>query len=892
MSKTSHETGPAGAAQPAAGAAWGPVVVVLASLAGAWIAAGATGLWAHPLRRVLVWVAMGVVLLSDWPNQSRLPRHLLALKIGAILAIVMAASNEAAINVLAVGVLLCAVSYGRSGAARRTMLPAAMAVCALGLYRVAVGTIPTVWTATDRLGRLIGVLGGAVSGRPVWLGATFAGLDFLVLMGVLYAGWLLTRPEPRLRRGLFAAAAILLGHLAYLAVLAYAPDLLEAIPKPDGEPGWSWSGALRTLVPWNLPVLAGLIHLCIAAAMLRWSGPPEDAPRAEEAAGRWLRLPAPALWGIAAGLAVLLPVLTTLPVGQCSLEGKKVVAYEEGYLNWLKPEHGDYGYYSIGMYGMLGRYVESLGGRWLKSKELSADDLAGADILILLYPDKVWTAEQKERIFRFVREGGSLLVMGEHTIRDREEGTTDDSRFNEILEPTNMRVRFDSGMFEVGGWLHSYQTVGHPTTAGLTDDRNEFGVVIGGSVDAPWPARPLLVGRWGWQDYGDEGAGEAKMGDRRYEPGEKLGDLVLAAERPMGRGTVVAFGDTSHMTNRITTGVHPYTSRLLAYLGGRPGTGHAMWRQLAGILLAGALAFVAVSGMDPLRLATAAIVLGATLHVCVLWSHRLTEVFPSDGPDRAKSNLAYVDSTHMGHYSETSWNDNGTGIGGLEHTLIRNGYLVLSLPEFTAERLAGAGLLVSPAPLREFTGKELDVLEDFIRGGGIFICTVGNERPEAARSLLKRFGFGIGYGPRETEPLPMGHFKAPYYPVGGRMLWVRFHAAWPIWGLDAKPTAYGRGYGRPDEPSVILRKTIGLGKIVVIGDAYFATDQNLERKDGKPIEGLRENADFWRWLFTILREQKVWPQPEDLPDPPAPPVPATAPASTQPAGAGGEEAAR
>ena len=35
-------------------------------------------------------------------------------------------------------------------------------------------------------------------------------------------------------------------------------------------------------------------------------------------------------------------------------------------------------------------------------------------------------------------------------------------------------------------------------------------------------------------------------------------------------------------------------------------------------------------------------------------------------------------------------------------------------------------------------------------------------------------------------------------------------------------------------------------------------NKNLERENGQPFEGLRENADFWRWLLTTLRDEPMW----------------------------------
>ncbi|MFW6108267.1 MAG: hypothetical protein ACOC8D_00490, partial [bacterium] len=73
--------------------------------------------------------------------------------------------------------------------------------------------------------------------------------------------------------------------------------------------------------------------------------------------------------------------------------------------------------------------------------------------------------------------------------------------------------------------------------------------------------------------------------------------------------------------------------------------------------------------------------------------------------------------------------------------------------------------------------------------------------------------------------------------------------------------AYGRG-----DTQVILLRRLGSGKVVLVGDTGFAMNKNLERKDGRPFEGMRENADFWRWLLTLLRDQPAWvpPNPEKL----------------------------
>ena len=377
------------------------------------------------------------------------------------------------------------------------------------------------------------------------------------------------------------------------------------------------------------------------------------------------------------------------------------------------------------------------------------------------------------------------------------------------------------------------------------------------------------------------------MGNHKYDPGEKLGDLVLAAEQRLGKGRVICFGDTSGMTNGINIGSHVFTSRLLGYLANRPGSPQVPWRQLLGGLALVVLLVLAAWGPSPRMVAVAGVILALSLLVCTRVGYRLGEVLP-DGRRSQPNDLAYVDATHMEAQAQESWRPDGNM--GLMLNLMRNGYLALDLPEFTPRRLERAGLLVSIAPARQFSRKERRWLRQWVRNGGVFICTVGYDRRRGSESLLRDFGFHIGLpadaSGAEPEPQPLGHFKSPYLSSGGKRVYVRFHAAWPV-TCDAPDHGPERkvviAYGRRNLPVIVMRY-FGKGKVVVVGDTCFAMNKNLERYDGRPIEGRRENADFWRWLLSVLRDQEMWIPPE-LRRPPRPPATAPAPAGTsRPAG--------
>jgi hypothetical protein len=533
------------------------------------------------------------------------------------------------------------------------------------------------------------------------------------------------------------------------------------------------------------------------------------------------------------------------------------------------------------MYGLLPHFLRSLGAEPVISPELSEEDLRGAAVLVLIYPDKPWAGGQLERIRRFVEDGGSLWVLGEHTIREEDGG----ARFNDVLKPAGIEVLFDSATFAIGGWLHSYETLAHPVTLGMEDDRNQLGVVIGASLRAQWPARPVVIGRWGWSDWGDPG-GNAMMGDHAYNAGERLGDLVLVAERRVGQGRVLAFGDTSGLSNGINMGSHAFNARLFAYLAGGLGGPQETWRGLLGLAAAALLMALVRRQPSTAALAVSLAALGAVRALCTQAACRAADLVP-DGGRPSEMQIAYIDGSHHGGFSGESWRNEG--LMGLALNLMRNGYLTLTLSEFDAAAIARGHLFVTVAPARPYSEDERAALRRFVEDGGLLIATAGYDRQAHIAPLLADFGFQIGDGTRADGPFPgptpMGYFKAPFYRTDSYMNYVRFHAAWPVYSSapDAQILAYGKG----DLPVILVRR-IGHGKVLVVGDTSFAMNKNLEIESGQAFEGMRENPHFWRWLVTYLRDQPLWVPPDPSLPEGAAEMPDTAEAPLNPATPAGE----
>ena len=110
-------------------------------------------------------------------------------------------------------------------------------------------------------------------------------------------------------------------------------------------------------------------------------------------------------------VALLLPISAQLTNCRSDLAGKKIVVNKQGHLDWRRPSYDSYGRQSAGQYGMLPVLVESLGGHLVLSEGFSAEDLKDADLVVWLYPAAPVPPAQYERIWDFVRHGGSLLVV-------------------------------------------------------------------------------------------------------------------------------------------------------------------------------------------------------------------------------------------------------------------------------------------------------------------------------------------------------------------------------------------------------------------------------------------------------------------------------------------------
>ncbi len=764
------------------------------------------GEWGHifpGLGAVLALLAVAAYLGTLWPRGAAPARAQLlqggALLVGAALCTRLGEPGAlAALGLVAAAALRVSGDDERACAARMQLLALGGFALFWPLYR----QVGPVWHGLEALAYRYAAAVGRLSGESYQLSATAVALPGAVLAALLVLS------RGLLSRGHAAAwtvrslGVLLLFHalgLASLNLVAMVAqgrlpmlDFLLFNPQPllfvflsaalwltfRRAPGWAVLPARGFGWKAALPALIGAMAW---SAMLAWS----PAPRA--ASGR-------------------------------------VLLFDRGFLDWKLPRYGTYGQRSAGMFGLLPRFLTALG----YSVEISPDSLverhlAGYRCVVLINVNSWFSPREREDLRRWVQRGGSLLVLGDHTGIAGIRGP-----FNELLQPFGIRYRFDCGQFEGNSWEYSYAPVSHPLLAGRAAD-DELQIWVGASLEADPPARPVVLARYGYSDWGEPSAyAMSYLGDRKFNPGEQLGDLLLVAERRYGRGTVLVFGDTSPFQSGALVRSQRFVERCFRYLMGFPGPGPAVGIQL--LALSGlALALFVLGRPQSVALAALlALPLGTALGV------RLADL-PADrmqltGP---RTSLALVDDSHVERFDTLSWYDDC--VGGLGYNIMRAGYLPRWVDRRLAEELDKASLLFVIAPARPFGPSLVQRVDRFVQRGGWLFLTVGYEERDGSRPLLEHFGFDV-------RPSPFAQFEVE---VGGQL--VRFNEGWPLEVRGSNARILVRQW---DAPVVALRR-VGRGGVLVIGDSSFFLNRNLEGEQ----EAFEGNVLFLRGLFESIRKE-------------------------------------
>ncbi|MFZ1947203.1 MAG: DUF4350 domain-containing protein [bacterium] len=422
-----------------------------------------------------------------------------------------------------------------------------------------------------------------------------------------------------------------------------------------------------------------------------------------------------------------------------------------------------------------------------RSYAITPEALGRMSAIVFINPTRGLEPRELESVEHFVRRGGGLLVMGDHT----DIGGSREP-LNSLLSFTGISFNFDSAVPLRRHWRGCLEVRGPAATASLLrgqmPEEIMAEIAVGASLEVRPPAVPLVVGRYGFSDQGDRanGGNGAYLGDLVQGRTERAGEVVLVACEEVGQGRVLVFGDTSPFQNGALVFSRELAEDAMVWVGGR--------------------------GRSP-----------AGSPVGLAWSDRTALIDFSLHP-RASASL----------FAESS-------LGGLANCLAREGIVAVPAPtkdtwHDPSRNRPDYIFLVSPTRM---SGDDAARLARYAEDGGQVILCAGYDEPQVCAPLLSRVGL-------EICDIPLGRGDG----ASDRSGRVAHKDAWAIrWEPRRADRAAHSQYGLTDggtstpggracaDTSVlasafgyptVVRVGCGRGAVTLVADGGLLLDENLE----------------------------------------------------------------
>jgi len=410
-------------------------------------------------------------------------------------------------------------------------------------------------------------------------------------------------------------------------------------------------------------------------------------------------------------------IVSLYPYSHLDISKKKVMLYTANMLGtWDKPVYGRYGKEAAGMFGMLPEYLnESRYSVILYNSTITNEVLRDVDIFVVINLNKSFSNDEHKAIWKFVENGGSLLVLGDHT-----DIAGIMHPLNDLLSPVSIRFRFDSGLPVGDRWIDCIEILNHPLGNGI-ENEYQIEISVGATLNVSGDAFPIIIGKYGFSDHGNYLNSEmANLGDYVNNPGEQLGDVILAAGAFYGKGKVLVFGDTSSFQNLAI----PYSYRLVhnvfIWLSSEDTKIVKYAKNVFSTLALITCLAIFLKWLNKEKeiiylltvILTFSVIISATVNPLFIEKEHI-----------GGENIVYIDTSHLERISIESYTSDAPT--GLMINLARNEYLPLMLDEFDKEKISKSKILVLIAPTTPISKDEVDFLKNYMSNGGLIILSAG-----------------------------------------------------------------------------------------------------------------------------------------------------------------------
>lgn len=528
---------------------------------------------------------------------------------------------------------------------------------------------------------------------------------------------------------------------------------------------------------------------------------------------------------------------------------------------------------------------------------ISEQLLRDRDVLIIKTPTKDFSESEKEAIEKFVRDGGGLFLIGDHTNLF---GMS--VHLNELAEPYDIQFNFDDTYDLTDGQPSRYSRPRffyHP----IVRDVKDFGFETSCTLDAPLSSDFVMVG-YGlgreWIDYGHKNF----FGNMTLDPGEDFGLFVQAAAAKHGRGRVVTFSDSTVFSNFSFSwpGKAELFLSSLDYLNRRNRFGNVINFLGLGVgLLAAAGLFWLLARARSRAFVPLFTVVGAlaTLAVALLVGRLNAVNYPRVQPREDYTTVAFeTQYSDVGLVEESSLISEQTDEAGLMEQALHGKKVYQDVNNFRTffvnlgrlgvfptvkkslhEALHVAKVIVIINPSKPFAGEDLRHLDAFLKQGGrlLLMDSVTNNNLYS-NQLLKGFNARIGVLP-ESMKVSVGdsdekpEAKPEAKPAGaGNTAAAVVAVSQTSRGDEQLPQKELRfpqlavlGDGHPifaggDQRVVAKEIKRGKGSIVVFVDSAYFSNAFMGRVYEKPDEKTLQAYKDMFWLFENYLLRPAAPQ--------------------------------
>jgi hypothetical protein len=431
--------------------------------------------------------------------------------------------------------------------------------------------------------------------------------------------------------------------------------------------------------------------------------------------------------------------------------------------------------YSV-VYGYLGQFYQM--SRLSERDPIDAATLAKCDVLVVKIPTDRYSEEEVEAVVQFVRAGGGLLLIGDHTNLDRSATTMNDiARWfgftfrDDVLWSNEFVVRNDAlhgSEFAIrNDALHGSEAapdqeryvaprVPHPAIQHV----GTFDFAVSCSIDPGWSlGRPVVTGMRLWS-MPAEYHSDNYMVPAEHVPAMRYGAFVQAWATGQGNGRVAAWADSTIFSNFCVyqPGKVDVMLDLVEWLNHEGRWLNPAWFVLAlgAAALAVGLWLAARGGAAPLLLVAAAACGWASGSEAAAITHRCFQPLPQ--AVRPKLRVVLDRTTSQVPLAEGAYVEDkeGRGFGLLEQWIPRLGY--------TTARAAGADAfsgdaLVVICPRRPPERGFCDSLARYVAEGGrlLVIDSASHAGPSTANGFLRPFDLAFSHAGTGRGRLTLGN---------------------------------------------------------------------------------------------------------------------------------------